>query len=259
MIYVIAEDTTSALEFWQRAISAFKNETEYEIVHMEDSKHGDKIGGVDVLYDKFCIAREKGLHQGDKIIALIDEVGGGNQLVVDFLDAVNAECPKYGVTFIWTAYYCFEELYLSYDEVLRLAKTNNKANVQMIKALDYVHDCINKGVDYYSRNDARIKAIIDMKPKADVNREHFADVLLNMATLGIGSGLHIKKEAEAFGECWAVSCDEIQEKMKSIYHVDDRCNKKCRYCCKGKDNVAKILDLENRSMMKDCGVVPSNL
>lgn len=53
-----------------------------------------------------------------------------------------------GAEFVATSYWCFEDLYLSYDEVLAMYLKNPVAENVVIAALQYVHDNLQNGTDY---------------------------------------------------------------------------------------------------------------
>ena len=163
---------------------------------------------------------------------------------------------KKGAEFVATSYWCFEDLYLSYDEVLAMYLKNPVAENVVSAALQYVHDNLQNGTDYFDTS-REIQNFIDLHNSAGKNREHFANELLMEVTRALKGNGHfaITKSVGAFrksAECWLRDCSDIKEKMAQ-QQVINICDKKCEYCCKDKGTVDKLIDLDTRSICKDSG------
>ena len=72
---------------------------------------------------------------------------------------------KKGAEFVATSYWCFEDLYLSYDEVLAMYLKNPVAENVVIAALQYVHDNLQNGTDYFDTS-REIQNFIDLHNSA---------------------------------------------------------------------------------------------
>ena len=83
----------------------------------------------------------------------------------DFVKWGTRLCMKKGAEFVATSYWCFEDLYLSYDEVLAMYLKNPVAENVVIAALQYVHDNLQNGTDYFDTS-REIQNFIDLHNSA---------------------------------------------------------------------------------------------
>ena len=227
MLYIITEDSNSSRDFWQCVAQTFRPVDSFLLVPFPSGSDGQNASGNTTLKAQVLSIFPK-LQAGDKVFVAVD--------------------------FVATSYWCFEDLYLSYDEVLAMYLKNPMAENVVIGALQYVHDNLQNGTDYFDTSQ-EIQNFIDLHNSAGKNREHFANELLMEVTRASKGNGHfaITKSAGAFhksAECWLRDCSDIKEKM-APQQVINICDKKCKYCCKDKGTVDKLIDLDTRSICKD--------
>lgn len=124
-----------------------------------------------------------------------------------------------GITVRYTLYYCFEEVYLSYSELLYLCRYYNFRDLDLLQA---VHDAIMCKKNYYDRTNLMISDFISRYKGAGKGREKFCKYLLAAATQSIKHG-YFKQDSGNFGACWlnpckhqyAGLCDKCQHRIKA--------------------------------------------
>lgn len=125
-------------------------------------------------------------------------------------------------------------------------------NVKIADALRHVRECIDNGIEYYDKKDEKVRYVISLAADANVNKEHFADVLLRQATSCIEHGLFkISKKENGLGRCWITGCNELRvqsngTRIGSIltYHCQ-----KCKYPLRETDYITKIKDVDGDYML----------
>ena len=257
MLYIITEDSNSARDFWQCVARTFRSAESFLLVPFPIGSDGRTASGNTTLKAQVLSIFPK-LQAGDKVFAAVDCVANNAKgfSAHDFVKWGTRLCMKKGAEFAATSYWCFEDLYLSYDEVLTMYRKNSVAENVVVGALQYVHDHLQNGTDYFDTSQ-EIQNFIDLHSSAGKNREHFANELLMEVTRALkGSGhFAITKSEGAFyksAECWLRDCSNIKEKMAS-QQIINICDKKCEYCCKDKGTADKLIDLDTRSICRDSG------
>lgn len=241
MIYLVTEDENSGREFWIKVLQTFQLDGTYKIMDLLVNCEGKAYGGSGALRDQIDKTLED-VCTGDTIVIILDVA---NDRIIQLLRNIKYECDIRKVSLMYTNYFCFEELYLSYLELSKLYSVQNNVDKMLLSTLDYVRECILKEENYFNVADERIKYIIDTSSGAGKNREHFANVLLSVVTSKIKGHFRITKKKNGFGECWLDSCSDIIESgSTAIYN----CNT-CKYCCKGCTTKEKLLDLRRRSLL----------
>lgn len=256
-MYIITEDSNSARDFWQCVAQTFRTVDSFLLVSFPIGSDGQTASGNTTLKAQVLGIFPK-LQAGDKVFVAVDCVANNTKgfIAHDFVKWGTRLCMKKGAEFVATSYWCFEDLYLSYDEVLAMYLKNPVAENVVIAALQYVHDNLQNGTDYFDTS-REIQNFIDLHNSAGKNREHFANELLMEVTRALKGNGHfaITKSVGAFrksAECWLRDCSDIKEKMAQ-QQVINICDKKCEYCCKDKGTVDKLIDLDTRSICKDSG------
>ena len=143
-------------------------------------------------------------------------------------------------------YYCFEELFLSYDELVRLCVKSKSKDI-----IQYVHKCINNAEDYYMTES--VINYMDKHKECISNREHLLEYLLIEAGQSISGYFKILKRGKSLynkGECWIQNCADIQKESMTPHQVENVCMKKCNYCCKNGITQEKLIDLNDRSLYR---------
>lgn len=239
MVYIITEDSNSAREFWKIAADTFIGIGKYSLEPIPAGGAGNTT-----LQSQVINVFSK-IQANDILFVAFDNIGNTSNFVAsDFLNKTIARCKQKNVCFKFTTYYCFEELYLSYEELVRLSNNHKDANI-----ISFVSKCINSGKDYY--NDTLIQNYIQNCTNTVINnREHFLNHLLMEACKVIKGHFKILKRGQCFsttGECWVKDCMQIQNTMQP-QQVNNVCNNQCQYCCNGKTVVDKLMDLNNKSI-----------
>lgn len=254
MLYIITEDSNSARVFWDTVAGVFKGKDNYRMVPFLNGKNGKPSSGNSTL-----VSQLKNLiltiNSEDTILLVFDNISKlGNIPIATFLNFVTNISNKYNVKIKVTSYYCFEELYLSYEELIKLNHNNKEV---IVRALKFVRDSLINGVDYY---DTKYQEIVDFinfyKKDSGKNREHFANALLIASTHNINGDFRIIKSGDSFkkqGRCWIKDCKDIMQDIKLDYGdkaVNNKCGIKCTFKCKNSCTLDKLLDLNNRSRLK---------
>lgn len=244
MIYIVTEDQNSARDFWRIVADTFLGSDNYVL---EPLPVGG--GGNTRLQEQITNVFTK-IKSGDSLFIAFDNIANTKNFVPsDFISKTSARCTKVGVNFQYTTYYCFEEIYLSYEEFVKLS-----CNYKDIDVVKVVNQCINNAKDYY--RDQIVESF--MKRNCDINlsnREQFLNYLLVESSKMIYGCFQITKSGKCFdknAECWVKDCVQIQERMTE-QHYRNLCNQQCQYCCKGKLSKNKLIDLKEKSIFARCG------
>ena len=139
-------------------------------------------------------------------------------------------------------------LYLSYLEVYNLYKEDGKDTI-LLETLDYVRNHILKGTEYYDRTNANVQIVVNMKPDANKNKEHFADALLMHVTRKIRNGKFEirKKGTSGITKCWTMSCEYLHNHIKDLKQDGYICTH-CKYKMKNKCTVEKLKYFDKSSL-----------
>ncbi|GFI11125.1 MAG: hypothetical protein HFI21_00315 [Lachnospiraceae bacterium] len=247
MLYIITEDSNSARCFWDCAAHTFRGKGNYILVDLQNDN-----GGNTTLNNQVYLLLPS-LKSGDELFVAFDNIANTHNFNThQFIMNTYAVCASKDVDFKFTSYYCFEELYLSYKELLNMYELSN-VNKVTLKALRYVQSCLDEGKDYYLKSNINIADFIEKyKRDSGNNREHFANALLIDVTNKINGRFKITKKDNVFntvGQCWIEDCSNIQLQLNNK-HIDNMCGN-CKYCCKYNDTKDKLLDLDNKSISKN--------
>ena len=240
MIYIITEDSNSARNFWEHAVSVFAKSGSYVFV---DSN----IWGNTSL-DKRTRDVVREANEGDIIAVLFDCIENTRDFKPKrFIRNMLRLCKSKGIAFRYNTYYCFEEMFLSYNELLKIS------NSRSISVLQKVYDALHAGINYYKTN---YKSVVDdyklITGRSSKNREQFANALLVDVTRKITGHFSIHKSGKPFddrAECWVKSCWMIQSsQLNQKNNMCYICNA-CKYSCKSKTKREKIIDLNNNAII----------
>lgn len=252
MIYFISEDSNSAHTFWIQVLETFAD----AYTEVNTDVQGKKAYGNSSLESRVDYALAKA-RPGDSLFIAFDNIG--SPLTPDgyaafdsgdFILNTEAKCISRQVKLYTTNYYCFEEVYISYEELESMCLKDGDA--ELASAVRYVREQINKGADYFDKSNPNVAHIMSIAKDDSTNKEHFADALLYQATRSIEHGYFaISKEQDGFGRCWITACEEIgnrKQSQKSRSTLTYFCNH-CAYTAKGADRKQKLLDIEKRSVL----------
>ena len=256
MLYIITEDSNSARDFWKCVADTFRGQGKYIMVALPKDARGNDVAGNTTL-DSQVISVFPQLQSGDELFVVFDNVANNNGFnVVNFINKVTSLCNSMGIKFKYTGYYCFEEVYLSYTELIRMYSNTMNKDIVVLNTLKYVFQNLQNGTDYYMKSNRYIEEFLrKCDGDAGKNREHFANQLLIEATKLIKGHFKIIKTGRSFfnrGECWLMDCSSIQHRLKE-QHRENMCNNQCDFCCKYSDTKDKLLDLEQHSICEGSG------
>lgn len=253
MIYFIAEDSNSAHVFWRKVLDIFCG----NYIEIDKNMDGKKAYSNTQLDNKVDVALQIA-QANDTVFVAFDNIGSPLTLgknvfdSADFIQNTMAKCQSKGVGLLLSEYYCFEEVYTTYNELERLCRISNKKNARDIAdVLKYVNECIENNVEYYDKNNKHVQFIINIKNDAAFNKEHFADALLTHATMSIQYGFFTTtKEKGGLGKCWINSCNRMREaKNRNSANLIYNC-RMCQFKMKDASDKQKLLDLNNHSILK---------
>ena len=259
MIYVVTEDQNSARKFWLEVMRNYWKASEYEVISLEETA-GVRHAGNFMLSRYFDDAFRKA-SKGDMIFVAFDnigkstreEVGTGRIVGFDseyFLTNCIKKCRLKEISFCTTYYYCFEEIFLSYSELLELYKADCKSD-DISDILAYVANCILNGDNYFDREHEYGKRVSNLRKDALQIREHFADALLYHASVQIRHGLFtIGKQADKFVKCWIMDCDWLCKNDKVLKNNSYMCAH-CKYSEKRQSSPSKLQSVKSRSLLKN--------
>lgn len=242
MIYIITEDKNSARDFWEIAAKNHVGDSNYKMVPLVNESAGNTTLDAQV---QSIIGK---LNSGDILFIAFDNIANTSTFnPANFIRKIEAKCNELGVKFKFTRYYCFEELYLSYDALIEMSDVQKS----FYKLLVYVHECINNGDDYYTSD--LVNSFIQNSNRNIPNKEHFTNVLLIEATKYLKGHFGILKQAGAFykqAECLVQSCSDIQNNM-SEQQYNNVCKTQCKYNCKMREAKDKIQDIGKKSVIRN--------
>lgn len=273
MLYIVAEDIGSARTFWLNVINSTKCKDNYIVSDTYINKNGIKItdinGGKDVLRYKIDYLFKDTLNKGDTLFIILDNIGenfSDDMSSFDFIDNIAEKCKNRHISLITTAYYCFEEVFISYNEIENMYKNlvnkvgNKIANKDIIDTLNYIKTKLSSDEEYYDINCKYIQNAIKLfNTQLNYNREQFAAALIEYITKQLYGKFHITKGKTGF-ECMMLTCDEVRQGIlnksnkgkKNISitnYINILCNNKCAYKCKNCTQLDKIDDIFKNSIL----------
>lgn len=257
MLYIITEDSNSARDFWKCVAKTFRAANTYTLVPLIKNKNGKPSAGNTTLNTQ-VLSILPNLQSGDTLFIAFDNIAATKGFnPYNFINKVHSICNGLGINVKFTSYYCFEELYLSYEEVFNMYSSLSKHNKIILEALKYVYNSINSNHDYYDKSKC-IQDFINIHSEAGRNREHFANALLLSVTQALNGTGHfvITKSSGAFdkqAECWLKDCNTIQSNMPP-QQIKNVCNCMCNYCCKYKTVKERLIDLDIRSLCRNSSI-----
>lgn len=243
MVYIVTEDKNSARDFWKIVADTFLGAENYVL---EPLPLG---GGGNTRLQEQVTSIFTRTRKDDVLFVVFDNIANTKNFVPsDFIIKTSVRCKMTGVIFQYTTYYCFEEIYLSYDELVKL--TCNYKNIDIVK---FVSQSIHNAKDYYTNQ--IVENFIKQNQEVNLsNREHFLNYLLVESSRRIKGYFQITKSGHCFdknAECWLKDCEQIQKKMTE-QQSHNVCAIQCQYCCKGKTIREKLIDLKEKSIFARC-------
>ena len=163
MIYIITEDSCSGYEFWELVCNTFLEEGCFELL----SGKGNLS-----LRREFDNVFEKCIDSQDSIILIFDNIANTSKFNPGNLIAeCKQKCLDKNILFLYSDFYCFESIFLSYEEILNM--TFDCKNAIVKDTIKYVNESINKGTGYWDSTDDRVDYFLNDSGIEAKNREHF--------------------------------------------------------------------------------------
>lgn len=252
MLYFIAEDSNSAHTFWINVLDIFAK----EYIEIKTNLYGAEVYGNRSLESKVDNALNK-TKAGDVLFVAFDNIGtplvsGGDAFDSgDFILNTDSKCRGKKVEFLFTKYFCFEEVYITYEELEEMCR--KEGDIKLADVIRYVKTHIVNGTDYFNKRDEHVNDLISMVNDAGVNKEHFSDALLYQATKSLKHGIFkISKKRGEFGDCWINDCAVFRDKKQNTRlgkNLEYFC-RHCVYCLRDSSTKQKLTDLDRRSILK---------
>lgn len=254
MLYIITEDSNSARVFWEIVVNEFRGKNNYILVPLFKGKDSKDSGGNTTLKSQVTQLIDS-LNTYDELLVVFDNINNSRNFnKVRFIKWALNICKIYNINIRFTDYYCFEEVYLSYSELIDMYMKCNYKKI-VLDTLKFVNASITNYKDYYDRNNKVIDDFINYyKKDSGYNREHFANALLIEVTQTIGYRFKIIKSGDCFynqGACWLLNCEDIRKSMKNEYEINSICKNRCKFKCKDCVTKEKLVDLNNNSILKN--------
>lgn len=231
--YILVEDEKSGKSFYNEILSVLGVEERY-IVKSSNGK--DK-------YFKALTEIEKLVKEGDMLYLVFDNVCLDKcfspTLIVNFAMQF---CLRKRVNLRLSAYYCFEELFLSYKYLSKMVSESRKGykcKKELVKLLDGVRDCILMNEDPFIKFGDR-RNILNVNQRETSTREKFAKSLLHTAYRLIEGDFEVSDGS--IGACWFSDCENVNMDNKKY-----RCPY-CRYRAKKKTALEKLHHFEDNSI-----------
>lgn len=174
-------------------------------------------------------------NSGDVFVLFFDNIEMiGNRLVVDILSDIEKQCMELKVGFKYTTYYCFEELFLSYTNLLPMLNAEDAVKDEIIK----IQNKILSSRNYFREDISFWRAYFRHREGFLRTRESLSAGICNDIFGRIKGAFYLQKSK--IGHCWMSDCKDT----KLHKNVCDNCN----YKLKGCSFKAKLEDLDKNSV-----------
>lgn len=211
--------------FISSVISEFRIDEDFVL------KAADGKDNIEVEFFKM----KKKFNCGDIFILFFDNVEKiRNRLVVDMLSDMEEQCNYLSVGFRYTTYYCFEELFLSYINLLPMLNVEENVREEIMK----VQNEILAGVNYFREDISFWRKYFKHREGFLRTRESLSAGICNDILGRIKGAFYLQKSK--IGSCWISDCKNT-ELHKNV------CNQ-CVYKLKGCTFRDKLEDLDRNSV-----------
>ncbi len=151
MLYIITEDSNSARVFWEIVVNEFRGKNNYILVPLFKGKDSKDSGGNTTLKSQVTQLIDS-LNTYDELLVVFDNINNSRNFnKVRFIKWALNICKIYNINIRFTDYYCFEEVYLSYSELIDMYMKCNYKKI-VLDTLKFVNASITNYKDYYDRN-----------------------------------------------------------------------------------------------------------
>lgn len=236
MLYIVTEDEGSGFQFW-------KSVADNLLINQRNITLTTSKGVANIPQ----ILKRLNLKLGDTLLLAVDAVyDNSSASIKDIFELALLICHRAQARLIRTTYYCFEEVFLSYDYLTSMcSKQADDIDRELIKI---VQNCI-----YNQENYAQLgvlnENILPTSIKATGSREKLAKALLSYITFKMAGMFKIV--SGALGRCWIDSCDDLRQRKSKIL-TSQYCSK-CRYKCKENTAISKLEHLDENTLFNQNG------
>lgn len=232
MYYILCEGAVGKAEytFCKKIAEEFSEKAAYSIFSASGNRN---------IFGVFEREIYPALHSQDCFILFFDCILSSKDFeIYSLLEDIDEYCKEKNTIFQYTTYYCFEELFLSYDGLLKLSK--EILDVNLYDTLEQVNQYIMSGINYFKLSLPYNAKLNQFYPKSISTREKYAKALLHEVTYKLGRTFLISESK--IGDCWVEDCSNVTEhKVKTI------CSK-CKHPCKNCTFREKIMDIDRHSI-----------
>lgn len=186
---------------------------------------------------------ESKVHSGDIVLLFFDNVEEiGDLTVIDIINRFKYLFEIKNVQFVYSTYYCFEEIFLSYVDYGSILKSS--FYITLKTEIEKIQKCLYNRRNYYRLlfRDSVFREFWSSKINGFNNistREQCSSAIcrfLYSNTVG-----HFKVTKDLLGECWLSPC-------YSIYINANVC-KNCKYSCKNCSSNDKMKRLKDKTIL----------
>ena len=231
MFHFLCEGSEGKAEyaFINFVIDEFWSGEKYTLISADGNKN-IKICFYEIL-DSFQI--------GDTFILFFDSVETiDDYFVYDLLDFIRTECNSLGVYFRYTTYYCFEELFLTYDDLTNMLSIDNVYKNALIELRISI---INNTFDFADKKKLEVWRPLfgneGFNSRVNSTREQFMTSLCSILLTKVPGRFRLSKSK--IGDCWTKSCTCVKR--------GNFCNS-CKYSCKNTSFRFKLASLDSNSV-----------
>ncbi|MGN0483134.1 MAG: hypothetical protein ACI4HI_06260 [Lachnospiraceae bacterium] len=173
--------------------------------------------------------------KGDIFILFFDSIETiGRKTVADLLWDMEQQCEKAGVSFRYTKYYCFEELFLSYTNIPRMLHVNEAVKEE----LQNVQKKLLSKVNYFRGDISFWETYFEHRSGVLRTRESLSAGICNDLFRKINGKFYLQKSK--IGSCWIADCESSD--------LHENVCKNCKYPMKDHQFKDKLLDLDCNSV-----------
>ena len=187
---------------------------------------------------------ESQVNKDDTVILFFDSIEEiGNLSVVDIINRFKNSFESKSVQFIFSTYYCFEELFLSYLDYGQIIKSSNynslKTQIDQIQSLLYNHKNYYRTLFRDSNFNSFWSRLINGFNNLSTREQCSSAICKYLYSNTTG---HFKVTKDSLGECWLNSCDHINDIHKKVCE-------ECNYTCKNCNSINKMEHIKARTVL----------
>lgn len=251
-LVIVTEDSKSGFEFWKSVNKEILG-SRASVIHAH---------GIDSLSNKISeLIKHNRIAEHDSLLIALDntdsmKVDGQIDIIMRLIKPIKLK------HLLVTTYYCFEEVFLSFTDIL--AWLNIKTEQWEVDLLNTIANNILNGQDYFNSTDAQVRLLLDryirMRFKTignkQINREKVAANLLQYIT-SKRTGFSITKQS--IGDCWVADCCKTSINILSAPNT--RVKNFVRKCGMNTNLSAsyKIAEIMHKSVLCTGGISPNSL